>query len=234
MLSLPPALLALIAISIPSVSASPDPTPKLPAHLKYFPEDEALLKRGLSAMDRLSSRTPKGVQKMSDDPDEMFFLDYWQFEEEEVAQQVLARRSLPAHHTNSSANPALLPPFLVHSDTPEQSLLSGRMPVFARDLSKRFTCPEGTFGCDSINRPNSCCGTGEVCISVQDTGLGDVGCCPQGQTCNGVVTECDTAAGYKSCPGFSGGGCCIPNFECSGIGCRLSRSGMKFQVQIAC
>jgi hypothetical protein len=220
MLSLPPALLALIVICTPIASAEADSPYGLPAHLKYFPEDGPLIKRGLEAMEQLGKMTPARAHKISDHEDEMFFLDYWQFEEQDELQHLIARRSDPAQYANQTLDRNLLPPLLVHSDSTAQSALHDRLPVFARDLFKRFTCPAGTFGCNSINRPNSCCGTGEVCISVQDTGLGDVGCCPQGQTCNGMITQCDTAAGYKSCPGFSGGGCCIPNFDCSGIGCK--------------
>lgn len=222
MLSLPPALLALIALTPHRASADPEFHHDLPANVKYFPEDGDLIKRGLSAMKELGRRAPIGVHKMSDDADEMFFLDYWQFEEEDDVQHAIARRSNPAQSANDTLNHILLPPLLVHLDTLAQSPLQGHLPLIARNLFKRFTCPAGTLGCNSINRPYSCCGTGEVCVSVRDTGLGDVGCCPQGQTCNGVVTECDTGAGYKSCPGFSGGGCCIPNFDCSGIGCKVS------------
>lgn len=216
-LSLPPTLLALIAGCIHTVSADLDPPLDLPAHVKYFPEDADLRKRGLSAMDQLSRRAPTGVKKMSDDADEMFFLDYWQFEEDEAFEQTLSRRSKPAQYANETS---ALPPLLLHSDSEAQSPFEGRFSFFARDLLKRYTCPAGTSACLDLNRPYSCCGTDEYCIRVQDTGLGDIGCCPNGQQCPTMVEECDTAAGYKSCPGFSGGGCCIPGFDCSGLGCK--------------
>ena len=172
-------------------------------------------------MEQMGKRAPTGVLKMPEDEDAMFFLDYWQFEEVDSIRHEFARRSSPAQWANDSVTTDLLPPLLVHSDTEEQSFLQGRLPVFARDLFKRYTCPQGTFACDDISRPYSCCGIGEVCVQVRNTGLGDVGCCPEGQSCNGMVTDCDTSAGYKSCPGFEGGGCCIPDFDCSGIGCEF-------------
>jgi hypothetical protein len=192
----------------------------LPAHIKYFPEDGDLIKRGLAAMEQMGKRTPIGVQKMSEEEDEMFFLDYWHFEEEASLEHEIARRSVPAHRANGTLDQILLPPILLHSDINAQWPLQGRTPMLARDIFKRFTCPVGTNSCDSISRPYACCGIGEVCISVKNTGLGDVGCCPAGQSCNSIVTECDTAAGFKSCPGFEGGGCCIPNFDCLGVGCK--------------
>jgi len=173
-------------------------------------------------MEQMGKRAPTGVIKMPEDEDAMFFLDYWQFGEDESLRHTIARRSAPAQYANDSLTPDLLPPFLVHSDIPAQSPLEDRLPLFARDLSKRYTCPQGTFACDDISRPYSCCNIGEVCVQVRNTGLGDVGCCPEGQTCNGMVTDCDTSAGYKSCPGFEGGGCCIPGFDCSGIGCAIN------------
>jgi hypothetical protein len=173
-------------------------------------------------MEQLNRRQPIGLRKMTDDENEMFFLDYWQFEEDDDAQQSLAKRSDLTQYLNSTFEEGgLLPPLLVHSNTPAQSQLEDRIPLFARSnlFERDYMCPKGTYSCYSINRPYSCCVTGEVCVSITDTGLGDVGCCPQGQTCNGQVAQCDTSAGYKSCPGYGGGGCCIPNFDCSGVGC---------------
>lgn len=225
LLSLPPALLLLIATTLPHIaSAEADWPHNLPAHAKYFPQDEPLIRRGLSAQEQLAaSRTPIGVQKMSEDESEMFFLDYWQFEEQEERVHTPSRRdeklwtrSIPA---NNSLEGELLPPLLLHSSGLDQSSfgLSPRS-LFARD----FQCPSGTNNCSSINHPNSCCATGETCISVADNGIGNVGCCPAGATCTREVAACDTSAGYKSCPGSSNGGCCIPNFDCEGVGCKRS------------
>lgn len=50
-----------------------------------------------------------------------------------------------------------------------------------------------------------------------DTGAGDVGCCPQGQRCSGVIGKC--REGYTACLGELGGGCCIPGYECVRGGC---------------
>ncbi|KIW05229.1 uncharacterized protein PV09_03767 [Verruconis gallopava] len=224
MLSLPPALLALVALSTSTAYSEPQWPYEVPAHIKVYPEDEHLAKRGLSAMEMLATRTPIGVHKMTDDEEEMFFLDYWQFEEDENMQCPNARRSLPAEFANETLDRGLLPPLLAHSNSPSQRRLQDRIPIFARSniFARDYACPSGTYSCVSIDRPYSCCLTGEVCVSVQDTGLGDVGCCPQGETCNGKVAACNTAAGYKSCPGYSGGGCCIPGFDCSGIGCAIN------------
>ncbi|TID15699.1 hypothetical protein E6O75_ATG08027 [Venturia nashicola] len=222
LLSLPPALLLLIATTLPcTASSEPDWPHNLPAHAKYFPQDEPLVRRGLSAQEQLAaSRTPIGVRKMGEDESEMFFLDYWQFEEQEEHMQSPSRRdkklwtrSIPANH---SLEGELLPPLLLHSSGLDQSSfgLSPRS-LFARD----FQCPSGTNNCSSINHPNSCCAAGETCVSVADNGIGNVGCCPAGATCTREVASCDTNAGYKSCPGSSNGGCCIPNFDCEGVGC---------------
>ncbi|KAF4551731.1 Hypothetical protein D9617_12g036200 [Elsinoe fawcettii] len=164
---------------------------------------------------KLQRQQPIGMRKMSDDEGEMFFLDYWTFDP-------LASRAGSAldsdgvkeseNSTFAYLNPALSP----HSST-SGSLSALRL---ARSIFKRdFECPVGTFACTSINQPNSCCSTGETCISVQDTGLGPVGCCPQGQNCGGSVASCNTEEGFSSCPGSPNGGCCIPGYSCQGIGC---------------
>ncbi|PGH12075.1 hypothetical protein AJ79_04474 [Helicocarpus griseus UAMH5409] len=80
-----------------------------------------------------------------------------------------------------------------------------------------FECPVGTEPCASIDRPDSCCGRGSRCIRVKDTGLGDVGCCGEKDKCEGGLVEC--AEGFSSCPGYLGGGCCIPGYECADRGC---------------
>lgn len=223
LLSLPPSLLLLIAANLPTaIVAEPNWPHNLPAHAKYFPQDELLVRRGLSAQEQFASRAPVGVRKMSGDEGEMFFLDYWQFEEAGDELHSPSRRddeswtrSIPADTTNNTLG-ELFPPLLLHSNGLDQSTfgLSPRS-LFARD----FQCPSGTNNCSSIDHPYSCCATGETCVSVADNGIGNVGCCPAGVKCTREVAACDTSAGYKSCPGSTNGGCCIPNFDCDGIGC---------------
>ncbi len=125
---------------------------------------------------------------------------------------------------------AFHPPFLLHTD--EQEVPLGRLHS-KRDLSyllsprawkshlhkRAFQCPAGTNDCSSIGRPTSCCAQGETCQLVPDSGLGDVGCCSARQGCSGPVRNCE--AGYTSCPGDIGGGCCIPNYVCVSMGCTL-------------
>lgn len=231
LLSLPRALLLLIATTTPCIASADANWPhNLPAHAKYFPQDEPLVRRGLSAQEQLAaSRTPIGVRKMSEDESEMFFLDYWEFEEQEEHVHIPSRRdeklwtrSIPA---NNSLEGELLPPLLLHSSGLDQSSfgLSPRS-LFTRD----FQCPSGTNNCSLINHPYSCCATGETCVSVADNGIGNVGCCPAGATCTREVAACDTSAGYKSCPGSTNGGCCIPNFDCEGVGCKDLGSPLIF------
>jgi len=131
------------------------------------------------------------VHKMIDDPNAMFFLDYW--ENDEIY------------------NP-FNPPISPHISPKEINLIDK---IFKRG----YQCPVGTYSCASINQPYSCCASSETCINVPDTGLGPVGCCPKGSTCNGPVSPCDVSQGFTGCPGTSNGGCCIPGYSCDGIGC---------------
>lgn len=198
---------------------------------KYWPEHEALVKRNKDVEELLQTQTPVGVRKMSGDPDEMFFLDYWVFEHAQQPEQKrdaayalrLPQTPTPSNNhdfDNTTLVAEYLPPFLPHSGDEEVPSWTN-LRFFARNVfdKREFQCPTGTNACTSINRPNSCCQTGETCMIVPDTGLGDVGCCPSGQTCGGPLAGCQTAQGYSSCPGSSNGGCCIPNYSCMGVGC---------------
>lgn len=238
LLSLPNSLLLLLSVS-PSPVTPEEPWPyNLPKHLKYFPEDEVHIKRGLKIQERLARESPIGVKKMSADEGEMFFPDYWLFGGEREAENTdrrgplnLERReqdfSQHSHNwsssdelsDNSNTSLPIFSPLRPHSD---QIGLHGfyhryiqRDTLFARG----FRCPDGTSNCSSIGQPDSCCSTADSCISITDTGYGTVGCCPIGQTCAGSIS-CDTANGYSSCPNSPNGGCCLPGYVCYGVGCK--------------
>lgn len=221
----------------------------VPQHLRLFPESEQLYKRHEEVRHRMAMQSPLGIRKMSGDPSEMFFVDYWGFDGEqprepgfdlEIAVKNISRPAPEAEQTQEphraahrarsrdvesfipSANSTvvfdLLPPLLLHSTT--QSPLPKLPRNLAHLFPRSFQCPQDTQPCNSIARPNSCCSTSETCVLIPDTGLGDVGCCPRGQSCSGSsVGSCNAQQGYTSCPNSSNGGCCIPNFTCEDIGC---------------
>lgn len=80
-----------------------------------------------------------------------------------------------------------------------------------------YACPTGTSSCSSIGYPNSCCQSGTTCVQIDDTGLGSVGCCPDGESCTGTIACSD---GQQGCSSESGGGCCISGYECASVGCK--------------
>lgn len=206
LLSMPSALILLLCATT-SLAELQWPH-NLPRHLKYFPEDEVLAKRGISVRDKIQKEKPIGVKKMSLDEGEMFMLDNWIFASD------LRRRS----DLNDLGNQTLEAQSPLRPLT-EDDFLS-RLHVRDVLLGRQFKCPDGTSSCASIGAPDVCCGTGSNCVNVNsNTDAGSIGCCPQGQTCAGPV-RCDTANGYTSCPGSSNGGCCLPGFRCQGIGCK--------------
>ncbi|KAJ9639793.1 hypothetical protein H2204_003586 [Knufia peltigerae] len=207
--ALPSSLLLFIANSAVPVAAQHSRWPyNLPPEVKYYPEDEFLLKRDIDVQQKLQEQPVTGVRKMSHDPGEKFYLDYWGFNEEDEEMSYLT-------YTNATIWATLHRPMRVHSQPGNQSFFA-RLPGWNL-LSKRdFQCPSGTSACTSINRPNSCCASGSTCEIVEDTGLGDVGCCPSGQTCAGTLSSCEE--GYTSCPNDPGGGCCIPGYACYDVG----------------
>lgn len=151
----------------------------------------------------VNEKAIRGVKKMSSDEGEKFFPDYWSYDGSDGLSV--------GNHTDIDDNDKLQPRF--YPFQPASNNLVRGFSLFQRD----FQCPAGTTSCTSIDRPSSCCTTGDTCELVQDTGSGDVGCCPQGQTCSGVIGSCQS--GYTACPAKLGGGCCIPGYECVDGGC---------------
>lgn len=198
----------------------------LPEHVKHFPEDEALVRRETMAQARLKRQPAQGVKKMSFDEGEKFFLDYWSFENglNYSSTEIEGGKNVSAtSDTGKAALPLLQPAFPIHltySYQQKRAVLPRLIQPFgtaALFVKRDYTCPSGTSNCASIDRPNSCCPTGEVCQLVQGNAPGDVGCCADGQTCSGSVLQCQD--GYSSCPNESGGGCCVPGYQCDSIGC---------------
>ena len=216
--TLPSSLLALIATSIPPVS-SQDLAPQwpynLPADVKYFPEDEVLIKRDVDIQQKLQRILPNGVRKLSGDVGEKFYMEYWGFEQEQDEQDWNTYSSW----TNTTIWISSDLPMRIH-DQEQSSRLLKHLPGWHLFSKRDFQCPSGTSACTSINRPNSCCAAGYTCQLVQETSSsqGDVGCCPNGKTCgNALSTNC--ASGYTSCPNNPGGGCCLPGYACYDVGC---------------
>ena len=156
----------------------------------------------------LSPKRPVGIRKMSNDSGEKFFMHYWNFEEDDsVANSTEAQDS--TSHTEVERSSILPREYYFQPPLFERSA-----PLAPRD----FQCPAGTEACTSIDRSDICCGTDETCVQVEDTGSGDVGCCPAGQECSGTIGSC--WEGYTTCPSSLGGGCCFPGFECVDGGCK--------------
>jgi progranulin len=203
--TLPPSLLALlVSFPTPIPSRELQDGRTLPRNVKYFPEHEAVARRELDIQQRLQREPVIGMRKMSGDPGEKFYLDYWLFAESDGG---WTNESLIVPFTNS---------FLVHTDSntsmAPRYLDWRRISLFQK---RGYRCPSGTDPCNLIKRPNSCCATGSTCQLINDTGLGDVGCCPAEETCGGSVSDC--GEGYTSCP--KGGGCCVPGYACDDVGC---------------
>lgn len=183
---------------------------------------------------------PVAVRKMTEDEGEMFFNEYWGFEErgeeggqDDAASAVVGdadvlRREYQEEEDdiaqgNSAAMLSFRPAFAIHEaslplnprDAEAHHL--GASHALSALLKRAFQCPTGTSACTSISQPNYCCASSESCVSITDTGLGPVGCCPSGQSCAGAITHC--AAGQATCPQSLGGACCVAGFVCFDVGC---------------
>ncbi|KFY26214.1 hypothetical protein V493_04224, partial [Pseudogymnoascus sp. VKM F-4281 (FW-2241)] len=242
LLAFPPSLLLLSSHATSAHAHNNGAAVPPPAHLL---EPQLVQKREAIAARIGAGTKPVKVRKMTEDEGEMFFNEYWGFdarEEEEGEQQGAAgevvgdddvslrlRREYQDEDDsapgNSSAVFPFRPAFAIHeasSSTPPslskaQAHHQRSSRVLAALLKRAFQCPTGTTACTSISQPNYCCASSESCVSITDTGLGPVGCCPAGQSCTGGITNC--APGQATCPQSLGGACCVAGFECFDVGC---------------
>ncbi|KAK3988639.1 hypothetical protein QBC44DRAFT_99296 [Cladorrhinum sp. PSN332] len=176
----------------------------------------ALLTAQIEALENQQSQSPTAIRKMPpDDPGAKFHPHYVAFAPQQESQQLspalLARQLTPP--SNSSSSSDFRPPFALLNTSPNPSFDLFRRSALQK---KQWSCPSGTNSCAPIGYPNSCCTASETCVAIQDTGLGPVGCCPAGTTCNGSVGGCGSGS---PCGSSVGGGCCIPGFICAGVGC---------------
>ena len=240
LLGLPVSLLLLL-VSQTNAAANNNQSPapwlsNLLPHAKRLPAEAPKESRNEQAV---LGRPPVGVMKMSDDPGEKFYMEYWQYE------GALAETSIPAVSpnplrtrdlkeevrllANASAEISFRPPFALHTDNQlaahdlriRRSFPSlGGAALLAAFEKRDFTCPAGTLACAGSS--SACCATGETCFTVADTGLGSIGCCPDGMSCTGVITFCNSpnTPCANGGTGYEPGGCCIPNYVCAGVGCK--------------
>lgn len=193
-----------------------------------------------------TQRLPTAIRKMGIDAGEKFLQEYYAFEVEDGVAQVGTEATsapMPAQGiltpedearllaaVNSST--AIIPyraPFAAHFYGSQMETLGERDSIGEPEgfreakwaevrLAKRdFACPTGTSDCSSIGYPNSCCQSGTTCVKISDTGLGPVGCCPNGESCTGQIA---CSGDQEGCSSASGGGCCISGYACASIGCK--------------
>jgi hypothetical protein len=166
-------------------------------------------------------RSPVGVMKMPVDESQKFYMEYWQFVEDSMESPLQSLRPRDDDDARLLSNGSMaIPyraPFALHV-SPGTDLRARAAEVLAILEKRDFICPVGYAACTAIGFPNSCCATDENCFRIQETGLGPVGCCPKGDTCGGTITSCN--APNTPCAQELGGGCCIPNYVCAGVGCK--------------
>ncbi|KAI1270557.1 hypothetical protein F5Y18DRAFT_15934 [Xylariaceae sp. FL1019] len=177
---------------------------------------------------------PAAIRKMSLDEGEKFMPEYFAFADPFPLPRsgYLSDRSFfltPEEEAllalNSSASLAFRPPFPRHrglqSKNNSEALYRRARDAIARLQGRDFSCPSGTHACTNISETDYCCTDGTTCFVVEDApNAGNVGCCPDGQTCGGSVADCRD--GSTSCPAEEGGGCCIEGFICAQVGCIAS------------
>ena len=194
-------------------SKEAETSPSLPA---------LILQRNAAITSQLAAGPALGVKKMSEDEGEKFFLDYWSFGDDSSSGNI-SERYLSDEDGFSLARFVAQsypfgPAYSLGSDGDSQFLHRENNDSANNLFEKRdFKCPTGTTACVSIGRSDRCCGSGETCEIVADTGHGNVGCCPSWKTCSGMIGSCQS--GYTACPHALGGGCCIPGYECVEGGC---------------
>ena len=213
LLKLPPCLLLLITSRATSCLALSDQSTNTTIHSPSTTSNEGYGEFDPASQYAVWPSKPLGLRKMSTDPGEKFFMEYWSAEDLD--------HNAPELWSNLTSGDYVLP-LRMHSFS-----LSPHPLAFPRALKRLFhvdgiqerdhKCLPDTFACTNITRPNSCCQNGSRCEIIPDTGHGDVGCCPSGETCTGQLTSCPP--GYQTCSNDDGGGCCSPGSSCDDVGC---------------
>jgi hypothetical protein len=173
-------------------------------------------------------RSPIGVMKMPADEGQKFYMEYWQFEEDSTESPLQSLRPRDDNEARPLLNGSMaIPyraPFALHVNYGTD--LKARGAEVLAILEKRdFICPTGYSACSDIGYQNSCCAANENCFRIEESGLGPVGCCPKGDTCGGTITSCSSP--NTPCAQNLGGGCCIPNYVCEGVGCKYFQISMS-------
>ncbi|KAJ5420240.1 hypothetical protein N7465_002759 [Penicillium sp. CMV-2018d] len=170
-------------------SKEAETSPSLPA---------LILQRNAAITSKLAAGPALGVKKMSEDEGEKFFLDYWSFGDDSSSGNISERYLSdedgfsPARFVAQSY--PFGPAYSLGSDGDSQFLHRENNDSANNLFEKRdFKCPTGTTACVSIGRSDRCCGSGETCEIVADTGHGNVGCCPSWKTCSGMIGSCQSA-----------------------------------------
>ncbi|KAJ5951259.1 uncharacterized protein N7479_009672 [Penicillium vulpinum] len=181
-----------------------------------------ILQRNAAITSQLAAGPAHGVKKMSDDEGEKFFLDYWSFGDVSSSGNISERHLADEDGFSPASFVAqsfpFEPSYSLGSDGDGEFFPRGNRDSANNLFEKReFKCPTGTSACTSIGRSDRCCGSGETCEIVADTGNGNVGCCPSWKKCSGMIGSCTN--GYTACSQALGGGCCIPGYDCVPGGC---------------
>ncbi|KAH6985953.1 hypothetical protein BKA56DRAFT_579467 [Ilyonectria sp. MPI-CAGE-AT-0026] len=168
---------------------------------------------------------PTAIKKLAPDSNEKLLAEHLAF----AAIPVLSPRDaafaaisfLDEHGETIDGTTRYRPAFARHFDDAEYNVLRRAAEALTL-LQRREACPEGTTSCSNINASNKCCQEGTYCVSVEDSSVGNVACCPDQASCGGGVGACPSGA--TSCSEELGGGCCIPGYVCEGAGCVPSAS----------
>lgn len=208
-------LLLLAPTLVTSTVSWPFPgaaNPQSPA-MKYWPSgtkpsEETIqqLKRQHEVRSIPQIAAPVAVRKMTPDESEKFY----HYDDPFV-------RRVPGYFS-SEEELSVLEAREAHSNDVFPDFQAPHYQASIQHLFKRqFSCPSNHYACDSINAPAYCCRVDEQCIKIEDTGMGSVGCCPNGQKCEGPLKGCNSD--QVTCNASQGGGCCIDGYMCSANGC---------------
>lgn len=159
----------------------------------------------------------QGVRKMSPDPGEKFFFEYYNFIDDDYNNTTNNIKNKSNDGGTPAGTTSRLYPLRPALSSPGNEEAENIPIPMLRLHGRSFQCPAGTRSCASINRPDRCCNNGDTCELVNQSNGVAVGCCPAGQSCSGIIGSC--RAGYTTCSQSLGGGCCIPGYECVEGGC---------------
>ncbi|MCJ1475363.1 hypothetical protein MMC13_004025 [Lambiella insularis] len=180
--------------------------------MKYFPEDEPLIRRNFALQDKIAHQSPSAVKKMSTDEGEMFFLEYWRFADQDGSTEDSAGSLLTRNMARDGLSGGSWSPNSTQVARPKAPLL-----VHQNGPTVAVSIPQGTSTLASTTATSP---SAPLSSSTSTTTSAPPTTSTPPPSTSSLPAPLTCSPGFHSCPPSLGGGCCSTARLCgTGILC---------------